>query len=89
MSLAEDDRAEVTILGHTFRAPADEAREFAEKVAKLEQRAGRVTELERELAELKLALGREMTRRSRALQSLTALQAAAGKAAHALEGGEQ
>jgi hypothetical protein len=89
MSLAEDDRVEVTILGHTFRAPVDEAREFAEKVAQLDHRASRVPELEREIAELKLALGREATRRSRALQSLTALQAAAGKAAQALEGGEQ
>jgi hypothetical protein len=83
-----DDKTEISVLGHTLRAPPHEAREFAEKIGQLEHRAARVAELEREVAQLKLTLGREITRRSRALQSIAQLQAAAERAKLTLDGDE-
>lgn len=71
------DIIEVTVLGHTLRAPRDEAEAFARKVAELERLAASVPGLLVELGEAK-------RRNDRVERQLDAIRHAAAAASRAL-----
>lgn len=69
------DIIEVVVLGHTLRAPRDEAEAFARKVAELEARAASIPDLLTELDEV----GRRHARVERELAVIRAAATAASK----------